>query len=180
MPWRHMGEWKYNSTFLRLGTRWRYQLHDPTVLNPGKDPPSTYWIGVCVVLRAGLDAVEKSEICCSFRESNPDRPACRYIDWIILAHFPVWNKRKLNIAESTAGVISNNHERWHPFHARSIFSGSELVTSLQTERGHWLFIAMVGEADHKSVVSAAPAKKLITNLPKTNSNGYIISRVIKI
>jgi hypothetical protein len=23
MPWRHMGEWKYKSTFLDLGTRWK-------------------------------------------------------------------------------------------------------------------------------------------------------------
>jgi hypothetical protein len=24
MPWRHMGEWRYSSTFLDLGTRWRW------------------------------------------------------------------------------------------------------------------------------------------------------------
>jgi hypothetical protein len=23
MPWKHMGEWRYSSTFLDLGTRWR-------------------------------------------------------------------------------------------------------------------------------------------------------------
>jgi hypothetical protein len=26
MPWRHTGEWRYSSTFLYLGTRWRWEV----------------------------------------------------------------------------------------------------------------------------------------------------------
>jgi hypothetical protein len=59
----------------------------------------------------------------------------RYTDCTISAHFPLWHKIKLDITENRAGIISHNREGWYPFRERSIFHGSELVTSMQTERG---------------------------------------------
>jgi hypothetical protein len=40
MPWRHIGEWRYNSTILYLGTRWRLLVSfTPLPLYPrGKSP----------------------------------------------------------------------------------------------------------------------------------------------
>jgi hypothetical protein len=35
------------------------ELHVPTALPPGKEPPGTHWIGGWVGPRAGLDDVEK-------------------------------------------------------------------------------------------------------------------------
>jgi hypothetical protein len=59
-PWRHMGKWMYSSTF---AWPWRYleassQLHAPAALPRGKSR-STHWIGGWMVLRAGLEDVEK-------------------------------------------------------------------------------------------------------------------------
>jgi hypothetical protein len=37
------------------------QLHAPTALPPGREPPGTHWIGRWVDPRAGLDNVEKKK-----------------------------------------------------------------------------------------------------------------------
>jgi hypothetical protein len=40
MPWKHMGEWRYSSTFLDLDTRWRWVVSfRPLPLYPRKPPP---------------------------------------------------------------------------------------------------------------------------------------------
>jgi hypothetical protein len=44
-------------------------------LYPGEISPSTCSIGGWVGLRAGLNAVQKRKITCTFLESNPGRPA---------------------------------------------------------------------------------------------------------
>jgi hypothetical protein len=46
-------------------------------LPPGKEPPSTHWIGGWVSPRASLDAA-KIKISCTCRKSNPVRPARSY------------------------------------------------------------------------------------------------------
>jgi hypothetical protein len=45
MPWRHMGEWRYSSTFLDLGTRWRWSASRPGRFTAGEGAPGTHWIG---------------------------------------------------------------------------------------------------------------------------------------
>jgi hypothetical protein len=67
-------DWRYSSTFLNLGTRWRWVVNfTPLPLYPrGKSPryPSVGgWVGPTV----GLDAMEKWKILYC-RESNPGRP----------------------------------------------------------------------------------------------------------
>jgi hypothetical protein len=68
------------------------QLHGPAALPPGKEPPVTHWIGGCMGLRFGMDAVvSKKEIRSPRRESKPDHPivhpiASRYTDWGNPAH----------------------------------------------------------------------------------------------
>jgi hypothetical protein len=49
MPWRHVGEWRYSSTFLDLGTRcrWVVSLH-PRRFSPGEIAPGTHCVGGCV------------------------------------------------------------------------------------------------------------------------------------
>jgi hypothetical protein len=51
--------WRYDSTILDLGTRWRWSASRPDRFTPGEIAPSTDWIGGWVGSRAGLDAVEK-------------------------------------------------------------------------------------------------------------------------
>jgi hypothetical protein len=53
-----MGEWRYKSIILDLGNRW-------------ETAPSIHWIGGCICPTAGLDAMEKRKISCSFQESKP-------------------------------------------------------------------------------------------------------------
>jgi hypothetical protein len=75
MPWREMGKWKYSSTFLGLGTRWRWVVSFTTLpLYPwGKSPqyPSDGRLG---------EPQSRSERCeevkiLHCRESNPGHPA---------------------------------------------------------------------------------------------------------
>jgi hypothetical protein len=55
-----MGEWRYSSTILDLGIRWRLVVNfTPQPLYPGERAAGTHWIGGWVGPRAGLDAVEK-------------------------------------------------------------------------------------------------------------------------
>jgi hypothetical protein len=75
-----LGEWRIALRNLHLDTRWRVtdQLHAPTALLLGKDPPvPTHWIGSWVGFRGGLDAVarRKKSIPCHYWESNPGCPA---------------------------------------------------------------------------------------------------------
>jgi hypothetical protein len=84
IPWRHMGEWRYSSTFLDLGTRWRWVVsftHLP--LYPrGERAPGTHWIKGWVGPIVGLDAVKKRKILHGL-ESYPGRPGRRYTDWAV-------------------------------------------------------------------------------------------------
>jgi hypothetical protein len=73
-----MGEWRYSSTILDLGIRWRLVVSfTPLLLYPRGKSPGTLWIGGWVGPRVGLDAVEKKKILLP-RESNPGRPARGY------------------------------------------------------------------------------------------------------
>jgi hypothetical protein len=102
MPWRHMGEWRYSSTILDLGTRWMcVASFKPLPLYPrGYRPPGTHWTGSWVGPRAGLNAVGKRKILHS-RGSNPGRPARRYTDWAIPTLF------------NDAGRIETIQRRWY-------------------------------------------------------------------
>jgi hypothetical protein len=60
MPWRHMGEWRYSSIILDLGTRWRWGISFmPLPLYPCGWSPGTYWIGGWVDPTVSLDDMEK-------------------------------------------------------------------------------------------------------------------------
>jgi hypothetical protein len=66
------------------------QFHAPAALPPGKEPPSTHWIGGWVGSRAILDVVVKKIIPSPCQESNPRTPivqpiAQHYTDWAITA-----------------------------------------------------------------------------------------------
>jgi hypothetical protein len=77
MPWRHIGEWRYSSTFLEGSAldRGEWSASRPCHFTPGERAPGTHWIGGWVGPRVGLDAVEKRKILHSW-ESNPGRAAC--------------------------------------------------------------------------------------------------------
>jgi hypothetical protein len=58
-----MGEWRYSSTFLDLGTRWRWLVSFTLrLLYPGERARGTHWIGGWVGPGFGLGAVEKITI----------------------------------------------------------------------------------------------------------------------
>jgi hypothetical protein len=68
MPWRHMGKWKYSSSILNLGTRWRGTVS--FTLHPDAGTQST---GGRVGPRAGLNVFEKRKSCSCWGR--------RYADW---------------------------------------------------------------------------------------------------
>jgi hypothetical protein len=58
-----MGEWRYSSIILDLGSRWRRVVSfTPCRFTPGERAPGIHWIGGWVGPRAGLDAVENGRI----------------------------------------------------------------------------------------------------------------------
>jgi hypothetical protein len=73
-----MGEWRYSSIILDLGTRWRWVVTFTPLsrFTTGEGAPATHWIGGWVGPRAGLDAVEKRTILyvrpLQYRLSHPD------------------------------------------------------------------------------------------------------------
>jgi hypothetical protein len=98
MPWRRIGEWRYNSTHslttALVGGEW--SASRPGRFTPRERTPGNHWIGGWVGPRAGLDAVV-NRIPSPRRQSNPRIPivqpvAQRYTDWAITAlsffHYP--------------------------------------------------------------------------------------------
>jgi hypothetical protein len=75
-----MAEWRYSSTILDLGTRWKrvVSFKPRPLYPPGGICTGTHWIGGVVGPRAGLDAVERKILPC--RELNPGHPARSYTD----------------------------------------------------------------------------------------------------
>jgi hypothetical protein len=71
-----MGEWRYSSTFLDLGTRWRLVISSTPLplYPPAERAPVKHWIGVWVGPRVGLNATEKRKIL-HCRELNPGNPS---------------------------------------------------------------------------------------------------------
>jgi hypothetical protein len=67
-----MGEWRYSSTILVLGTILSGHVRVPATLLPGKEPTGTHCTGGWVGSRVGMDAVQKRKIL-QRRESNPGR-----------------------------------------------------------------------------------------------------------
>jgi hypothetical protein len=73
------GEWSYNSTIHDLGTvGGEWSDSRPVRFTPRERAACTHWIGGWVGPRVGLDAVEENKFLYC-RESNPGRPARRYI-----------------------------------------------------------------------------------------------------
>jgi hypothetical protein len=101
-----MRKWRYSSTIFDLGTRWRWVVSlTPQSLYPRGKIPGTHGIRGWVGPRAGLDDVERRNISCPCRDSNPGRPARRYTDWSILAprygyayriSHTIWNRTVTN------------------------------------------------------------------------------------
>jgi hypothetical protein len=58
-----MGQWRYSSTILDLGTSCRWVVNFTSQpFTPGEGVPNTYWIGRWVGPRAGLDDVKRRKI----------------------------------------------------------------------------------------------------------------------
>jgi hypothetical protein len=76
MPWRRMDDWRYSSTILNLGTRWKVsgQFEAPAALPPGNSP-GIRWKGGWMGPRNVLDPKERKNCFFPCRQSNPGRPA---------------------------------------------------------------------------------------------------------
>jgi hypothetical protein len=77
------GEWRYSSTVIDLGTRWRWVVRFTPRPLYSRRKSHWYRLAGWEVPRAGLDAVEKRNISCSCRESNPGYPTHSYTDWAV-------------------------------------------------------------------------------------------------
>jgi hypothetical protein len=82
-PWKHMGEWRHSSTFLDLGTGWRWTVSfTPRPLYPWEIVPCGQWIGGWVRsgVALGLWTLWRRE-----KNRNPAvQPVARhYTDWTI-------------------------------------------------------------------------------------------------
>jgi hypothetical protein len=89
MPGRRLREWRYSSTVLDHGTRWR-RVVSFTIrpLHSDEGAPSTHWLGGWVGSRASLDAMEKRKISCPMPGTEPQPSKlvdCRYTDCAIPA-----------------------------------------------------------------------------------------------
>jgi hypothetical protein len=70
-----MGECRYISNILDLGTRWRLVFSiTPWSVCPWERAPGTHWLGGWVGHTAGLDALEKRIVSCTCRVSNSCLP----------------------------------------------------------------------------------------------------------
>jgi hypothetical protein len=88
MPWRRVGEWRYNSTHSLASA---LDGGERSAVRPGRfaareRASDTHWIGAWVGPRAGIEEKMPSPR----RESNPDHPilqpvTSRYTDWAIPA-----------------------------------------------------------------------------------------------
>jgi hypothetical protein len=71
-----MGEWRYSSTILDLGTAWRCVVSfTPRSLYSRGKIRRTYWIRDWVGHRADVEAVRKGKIIFPCRELDAGRPA---------------------------------------------------------------------------------------------------------
>jgi hypothetical protein len=62
MSLKRKGEWRYSSTILDLGIRRRWSASRPIRFIPGERAPGTHWIGGWVDPKAGLNAVDVTEL----------------------------------------------------------------------------------------------------------------------
>jgi hypothetical protein len=78
---RHIAEWRYSSTILNLGTRWKWMfIFTPCHFTPGDTLQGTHWIRDWVNPRAGLNTMEKNLL--PLLGIDPGRPAL-YTEWTI-------------------------------------------------------------------------------------------------
>jgi hypothetical protein len=111
MPWRHVGEWRYSSTFLDLGTVWRgvVSLTPRPLYPPGKQPPIRIEYEACWAPEMvwTLWRREKSYPC---REWNPDFQPVAHCstDWAIPTSLPLLSVCKENSHIWTVAI-------WHKF-----------------------------------------------------------------
>jgi hypothetical protein len=126
MLWRHLGEWRYSSAFIDLGTTWNGHLHVPAALTP-----STHWIGGWLGLRVSLDAVEKSKIlhCRESRTGLPGRNPSLYLlpsfdgiqlnlnsqEYVQLRKFFKWNGQRAASGSDGAWEMCDFYKYRNPF-----------------------------------------------------------------
>jgi hypothetical protein len=121
-----MGELRYSSTILNLFTRWRWvAIFAPRPIYPrGKSP----WHPLYISLGGPQSRTEKKKVSCSYRESNPGRPARsrRYTYGAISAPvcYTGWNLNLLNGNEPPCFI---NARSFCTVREMSIFFGRILI-----------------------------------------------------
>jgi hypothetical protein len=86
-----MGEWKYSSTILDLGVRWRWVASFTALpCYPWETAPGTHWTGGWMGPRAGVDIMEKRRVSFPYWESDSgslvvQTSAKLFTDWAVQA-----------------------------------------------------------------------------------------------
>jgi hypothetical protein len=149
-----MGEWRYGSTILDLGTRWRWVVSftpRPLYL-PGERAPGTHWIGGWVGPKVGVDTVEKRKIS-HCRESNPGRPARRYTDWAIPTSHETLENNWIMPILALSYIIENITGRG----MQMDFGVTDWLSCLLKCQSHW-------PVDHNGITSAPSCNRKVFHL----------------
>jgi hypothetical protein len=80
MPWRRMKEWKYISSILNLGVRWKWVVSFTTLpLYPRANRYPCGWVGS----RDNLEVMEERKIVSPYRELNPSSSVFKPVAWLL-------------------------------------------------------------------------------------------------
>jgi hypothetical protein len=135
------GEWRYSSTILHVGTRWRWTVSfTPLPLSPpGEKTSDTNRIRGWVGSRAGLNPVKKRKISFPCRKSKPCHHARSCSDWAIPTYVVINinredNKQLESLLDSKLKYLNASNIRWWMAWVRTRSNGP--ATWRTAETGH--------------------------------------------
>jgi hypothetical protein len=190
MPWRHVWEWRYSSTFLELGTRWRWVISftPQQLYSWGKSHRYPFY------RRLGGSqnrcGCRRDEGNMHWRESKPDRPACSpslyrlsYLHSLILTlirAFCFWSGNGYITTQTLREILAALDDKLGPEDLDGIIAeidtdGSGTVDFDGKWRGNYSFCTLAPW----SCPSEANCARLLTKFPVSYGNLKVKYRIHK-